>query len=229
MKTHLALFLLWTVLKASAMLRGMSEDDPVESGDDSVGGSDNVTKSLCPDLCVADGELCMLEECCCSRNGCSYAGTATIGYSLCNSKRPSSTGSVQLWGRSYSISTTKYIYRSWALPSLTGTIPTKVGLLTALNTLSLSDNKLTGKIPTEVGLLTNLEWLDLGWNEFTGTIPRTLGKLTKLEYLDLNRNQLTGRIPSSVCSIKTLERLAVDCDELTCNCGSKCECYDYDV
>jgi len=35
----------------------------------------------------------------------------------------------------------------------------------------LIDNSLTGLIPSELGLLTNLEWLYLYGNSLTGTLP----------------------------------------------------------
>mmetsp|Transcript_44380 Transcript_44380/g.73984 ORF Transcript_44380/g.73984 Transcript_44380/m.73984 type:complete len:382 (-) Transcript_44380:114-1259(-) len=68
-------------------------------------------------------------------------------------------------------------------PNLVGTIPTEIGFLTELTTLSSYGNGLTGSIPTELGLLTNLaDELRLnvgpGQGGLTGTIPTELGRLT---------------------------------------------------
>ena len=43
--------------------------------------------------------------------------------------------------------------------SLTGTLPSELGLLTALVELILDGNSLTGSLPTELGLLTSLEMM----------------------------------------------------------------------
>jgi hypothetical protein len=43
--------------------------------------------------------------------------------------------------------------------TLTGTIPTEFGLMTALNVLAWTDNKIEGSIPTQLAKLTNLNEL----------------------------------------------------------------------
>ena len=56
-------------------------------------------------------------------------------------------------------------------------IPTEIGSLILLRSVSLAKNKLVGSIPTEVGGLVNLLSLDLGENQLTGTIPSEIGNL----------------------------------------------------
>ena len=47
----------------------------------------------------------------------------------------------------------------------------------------LSDNQLTGEIPTELGNLANLQSLSLWGNQLTGEIPTELGNLANLQEL----------------------------------------------
>ena len=49
---------------------------------------------------------------------------------------------------------------------------------------------MTGEIPTEVGDLTNLYSLSLGGNQLTGEIPTEVVSLTNLRSLYLSDNQL---------------------------------------
>jgi hypothetical protein len=60
-------------------------------------------------------------------------------------------------------------------------------------------------IPTSIGLLTQLTSLTVsGGSTFLsvkGTIPSSIGKLVRLRYLDMQGNELTGTIPSSIESL----------------------------
>ena len=87
---------------------------------------------------------------------------------------------------------------------LTGGIPQELGSLANLQSLSLSENRLTGEIPTELGSLANLNTLDLASNQLTGEIPTELGSLANLNTLDLASNQLTGEIPTELGSLANL-------------------------
>ena len=98
---------------------------------------------------------------------------------------------------------------------LTGTIPSELGQLLQLRSLSLHDNQLTGVIPSELGQLTKLSGLGLGGNQLTGVIPVELAQLSKLQYLYLNRNQLTGVIPAELGQLARLEVLWLDRNQLT--------------
>jgi len=106
---------------------------------------------------------------------------------------------------------------------LSGAIPSEIGKLTILNTLSVVGNELTGMIPTEIGKMSNLIGVELAHNAISGTIPSQIentketakvlwlsnnimfgtiptqiGRLTKLEKLELDENSFSGSIPSEV-------------------------------
>jgi Leucine-rich repeat (LRR) protein len=107
------------------------------------------------------------------------------------------------------------------------TIPTEIGRLTDIRSISMAEAKLTGTIPTEVGLLTNLQRLWLYRNELTGIVPSELGELTHLELLKLEENDLEGTIPSKVCkavdhSSYAKSAVAADCDKVFCECCTEC-------
>ncbi|CAB9504121.1 Leucine Rich Repeat [Seminavis robusta] len=58
---------------------------------------------------------------------------------------------------------------------LTGTIPTALGILPAMETIDFHGNPgLFGMIPTELGELTNLTLLDLSYTNVSGPVPTTL-------------------------------------------------------
>ena len=99
--------------------------------------------------------------------------------------------------------------------NLTGSIPTEIGDLPALQTLQLENNLLAGSIPTSIGNLTNLTSLDLRGNQLSGAIPNTIGNLTSLQSLVLDQNQLTGAIPNSIYTITALRNLELGANQLT--------------
>jgi hypothetical protein len=88
--------------------------------------------------------------------------------------------------------------------SLTGMIPSQLGLLTKLTYLNLGDNSLTGTIPSQVGLLSNLTLLLLSENSLKGTIPSQLAMMPNLSSLVLSINSLTGTIPSQLALMSNL-------------------------
>ena len=98
-------------------------------------------------------------------------------------------------------------------PQLKGTIPSGMGSMTALTSLSLSSCGLDGSLPSELGNLKQLQVLSLWNNSLTGTIPSQLSQLNQLQTLALEENDLTGSVPSSVCSLKkgALQSFQVDC------------------
>ena len=69
--------------------------------------------------------------------------------------------------------------------------PARVGQLTQLARLDVSDNSLTGSIPRELGALTHLVELRLNNNQLTGPIPLEV-QLANLEFVFLRVNGLTG-------------------------------------
>ena len=97
-----------------------------------------------------------------------------------------------------------------------GTIPSEIGLLTALTKLWLCCNsRLTGSIPTEIGRLTKLTEASLSASSFSSTIPPELGTLTQLTSLTLYDNNLVGTIPVQLTRLTNLERFEVYRNEVT--------------
>ncbi len=101
------------------------------------------------------------------------------------------------------------------LNGLAGSMPTELGNLTALRTLTLSGSSLSGPIPSELGRLANLEKLSLIVNRLSGTIPPELGNLHKLRLLTLSANQLTGTIPPQLGRLANLEKLVLADNQLS--------------
>ncbi len=81
---------------------------------------------------------------------------------------------------------------------LNGRIPSDLGRLDRLVSLSLQRNRLTGRIPPELGDLASLEHLNLSYNALTGGVPPELAKLENLEALWLRDNRLTGAVPAAL-------------------------------
>ena len=98
---------------------------------------------------------------------------------------------------------------------LKGELPSELGSLTNLQTLSFSGNDLAGAIPAELGNLANLQSLWLRDNQLTGRIPAELGNLSNLQYLWLHENQLTGEIPVELGNLSTLLWLYLNDNQLT--------------
>ena len=117
-----------------------------------------------------------------------------------------------------------------------GTIPTELGLLTALNELVIGDryglfdhgelpsqfgqlSKLTHlslqgcglikALPTQIGRLTALLHLDLGINYLTSSVPTEIGQLTLLQYFNIARNKFINDFPYQVGSLKNLEYFSI--------------------
>ena len=87
---------------------------------------------------------------------------------------------------------------------LSGSIPTELGNLVNLRSLSAGQNELSGSIPKELGQLGSLTGLDLWDNQLTGTIPPELGNLASLGFLNLSGNQLSGAIPVELGNLVNL-------------------------
>lgn len=108
--------------------------------------------------------------------------------------------------------------------SLTGTVPSEVGLLTKLTSLNLNRNRLSGHLPSEVALLTALQFLDLGGNQFAGALKSELGMMTALQRLQVGSeetfyvvfaNSFTGPLPFEMAMLTSLTSLEVQHNKLT--------------
>ncbi|KAG6477469.1 hypothetical protein ZIOFF_066724 [Zingiber officinale] len=81
--------------------------------------------------------------------------------------------------------------RALSSKGFNGTLSPRLGELTSLQTLSLSDNFISGSIPKELGNLLSLRSLTLQDNRLNGTIPDSLGNLAALRIMDLSGNALS--------------------------------------
>ena len=108
--------------------------------------------------------------------------------------------------------------------NLSGSVPSEIGTMANLASLSLSDNALDGSIPSEVGALQNMEQMWIYGNFLTGDIPSEIGQMAKLQILQVEDNELNGAVvPSAVCAMN-LNTLSADCnDGVTCSCCTCCE------
>lgn len=117
--------------------------------------------------------------------------------------------------------------------SLSGSIPSELGLLTMLKDLILSVNgNLRGSIPFELGQLTSLQSLTLGYTGVSGEIPSELGLLTNLRYVSLSCTYVSGIVPETLCESGAI--VLINCYHVTtCTCcfcdegrylGGKSEC-----
>lgn len=112
--------------------------------------------------------------------------------------------------------------------AVNGTIPTQIGGLTNLASISLANNAISGSIPTEIGNLKGLRRLWLDNNQLTGTVPDELQNLNRLEVMELHGNDLNGSMPSDLCTIfenskYKFKALTSDCSSVTCtDCCTKC-------
>jgi hypothetical protein len=77
---------------------------------------------------------------------------------------------------------------------LIGTIPSKLGLLSSLKVLMLSQNSLKGTVPQHILDLPFLEVLNVSHNQLTGELPWPLS--AQLKDLILSNNKFSGSIPS---------------------------------
>eukprot|EP01018_Ginkgo_biloba_P010511 Gb_14094 [translate_table: standard] len=94
-------------------------------------------------------------------------------------------------------------------------IPPQLGRLSRLRELWLEINLLEGNIPSSLSNCRNLVNLSLSDNHLTGLIPPQLGQLTKLRRLYMNGNKLTGSIPKSLEKLGMLRGLDLSFNNLS--------------
>jgi hypothetical protein len=117
---------------------------------------------------------------------------------------------------------------------ITGPVPANLGQLSLLVDLCLGQNALTGSIPTELSLLTDIDALSLKGNLLNGRIPSELGRLSYMTQLDLVGNSFFGAIvPSELCNLPKLAGgLDTECREtekIVCCCCEMCCRMQHDV
>ena len=96
-------------------------------------------------------------------------------------------------------------YFSFPFNEIRGTIPDDVNVtLHGLKKLNMEGNLINGTIPTTIGLLGDLTSLSFGENNLVGTLPSELGLLQKLTSLKLFNNILSGNIPTELRNLQNL-------------------------
>ncbi|CAB9508972.1 Leucine Rich Repeat [Seminavis robusta] len=118
-------------------------------------------------------------------------------------------------------------YLSWDWNMISGTLPTGVGTLTALEGFFARDNLFIGALPSEVGMLSHLTRFGVAGNRFTGKVPSELGLLQNLTQLYLHDNHFTGMLPTEICGLPQLTSLEVDCQTECITCPEDCGCFCY--
>jgi Leucine-rich repeat (LRR) protein len=90
---------------------------------------------------------------------------------------------------------------------LTGFVPTTLGSIGSLLSVSLDDNHLEGHLDflTSLSNCQQLYQLGISLNHFTGRIPDSIGNLSRQLTLFLaNKNNLIGEIPASISNLSSL-------------------------
>lgn len=125
--------------------------------------------------------------------------------------------------------------------SFTGTIPEELyeGVANSLNHLDFSKAQLSGTISTRIGLLTRLDWFLVADNQLTGTVPTETGQMLSLNRFNVYGNNLSGSIPDAICVLRgesTLRDLKADCSTIGtgeipifCPAGCCTECCNQDT
>ena len=122
------------------------------------------------------------------------------------------------------------ILEFWAdFTSWGSTIPSGIGLVKTLQSLSLTFCELQGTIPTEFATLPLLKQVWLYQNSLTGAIPPALANAPSLQVLQVEGNNVMGAMPSEICvkqsSTGLFTTLGSDCErggKVTCGCCSCC-------
>ncbi|KAF8043839.1 hypothetical protein BT93_A1985 [Corymbia citriodora subsp. variegata] len=88
--------------------------------------------------------------------------------------------------------------------SLSGYIPSELGLLGSLRRLNLAGNNFSQPIPSRLFNATSLVSLDLSRNSLSGPIPTQIKNLRNLAHLDLSSNSLDGSLPEALAQLGSL-------------------------
>ena len=82
--------------------------------------------------------------------------------------------------------------------SISGTLPTELGLQPRLQTFSSWNISLSGTLPTELGGMRDVSFFSLPLSSVSGTIPSQIGQLQTLEHVYLFGNRLSGSLPTEL-------------------------------
>ncbi|CAK4855641.1 unnamed protein product [Aphanomyces euteiches] len=97
----------------------------------------------------------------------------------------------------------------------TGPLPTSLGKLQRLKSLSLEFNSFSGPLPESITDMASLERLNVRSNCLNGAIPADIGRLGQLKFVSLRNNALRGSIPESFGQCALLSFLNLSSNNLT--------------
>jgi hypothetical protein len=84
--------------------------------------------------------------------------------------------------------------------------------------LGVDESSMTGTLPTELGLLTDIQWLFVDGSRFVGTLPTQLSNLTKLKHFWCSNSAFTGSIPKLSSALERDGCVLQDDDVLPIGC-----------
>ena len=175
---------------------------------------ENIYGCTIPEACNFNPEATTFDDSCLELDDCGECGGNNENIiDECGNCEEQQIQYVELWGECYNIETTIEVIREFE--GYSAPIPTDIGKLINLHTLSASGMNLYGTIPSEIGNLTNLIYLALDFNQLSGEIPPEIGNLTNLIHLNLYENQLTGEIPPEIGNLTNLSTLRLAYNQLT--------------
>lgn len=100
-------------------------------------------------------------------------------------------------------------------PGLTGSLPSSLGDLSYLQSLTVAAGALKGPIPDSIGNLQNLQTFSCSQNYLSGPVPSSLPNLKNLEILQVRKNQLEGQIPRDLGNLALLKVLIMSDNQLS--------------
>jgi len=124
---------------------------------------------------------------------------------------------------------------------MSGTIPEGLYDITrTMRHIDLYNTKMSGTISSKIGQLTKLDVLRISDCEFTGALPTEMGLMRGLEKVWVHGNNFIGQIPDEVCLLRgtggdtSLKALMADClpseltgvAAITCDTGCCTSCCD---
>ena len=91
-------------------------------------------------------------------------------------------------------------------PPIQGRLPSELGLMTALKVMNLMKNQIVGELPSELYNLRELSVLDLGYNKLNGTLSSEMKNFLKMDMFKINNNHFEQSIPKEVGNIRFLNQ-----------------------